>query len=85
MLVVNTDAVLPLPVPFELFQTIARRNLQIFEVSRGIQHGKFSLRNSSWWRAAGLARSPDFRRLLRGETLDHPFMITVAVNNVNRY
>jgi hypothetical protein len=85
ILVVDADAVFPLPFPLKLFQAIPRGKLHISQVPCCIQHRKFSLRNPSGRRPSSLARSPDFRRLLVGETLDHPSIITNIVNNVNRY
>ena len=35
-LVVDADAVLPFPIPFQCFQTIATRDAQVFETSGGI-------------------------------------------------
>src|ERR1700680_3242395 len=85
ILVIDADAVLSIPIPFELFEAIARRNFQVVKVSRCIQHRKFSFRYTRGGRPSSLARSPDFRRFLCGETLDHASIITSTVNNVNRY
>ncbi len=45
-LLVHADAVLPLPVTFELFQSVSRRDPQILKDGRGVQHSEFPKRNS---------------------------------------
>jgi hypothetical protein len=85
ILVVDPDAVLPMPVSLEFFQPIAGRNSEIVPVPSRIQQRKFSFGDPGGRRPSGLARSPDFRRFCRGETLNHASIVTIAVNNVNRY
>lgn len=82
---VNPDTVLSLAVASQLLRAVAWRAFQIIQCHRRVQHCQFPLRNASWRRAARLACLPDFRRLPVGESLNHLAMITIAVNNVNRY
>jgi hypothetical protein len=85
ILVIDADAVLSMPASLEFLQSIAGRNSQIVRISGSIQQRKLSFRYAGWRRSASLSRSPDFRRLERGENLYHASMITASVNNVNRY
>jgi hypothetical protein len=85
VLVVDPDAMLPLSVAAQFLQAIAGRNPQILELKRTFEHGQLASGHASGRLAPGLARSPDFRRLPVGESLDHPAIITSFVNNVNRY
>jgi hypothetical protein len=45
-LLVHADAVLPLPVTLELFQSVSRRDPQILKDGRCVQHPEFPKRNS---------------------------------------
>jgi len=85
ILVIDPDAVLPMPVSLELLQSVAARDSEIVEISGSVQHREFSFRHAGGRRSSSFARSPDFRRFRGGETLDHVSMITTAVNNVKRY
>jgi hypothetical protein len=84
-LVVDADAVLTLPVTFKFLQSVSRGKPQILQISCRIQHREFAFGHASRRRPLGPAGSPDFRRSPGGETLDHTLMITMPVNNVNRY
>lgn len=46
VLIVNANTVLPLPVTMQLFKMICRRDPQITQSSRIIDHHQFSQRNS---------------------------------------
>ena len=85
VLIVDPDAVMPLPVAVQFFQPVAWWEPQVSQFNRAIEDGELSPGHASGRRAPSLARSPDFRRLLVGETLDHSPILTVHVNNVNRY
>jgi hypothetical protein len=84
-LIVDSDTVLSSLVAAQFFQAISGRNPQVIERLRIINHCEFSPRDCSGWRTTGLAGAPDFRRLLVGESLDHFTIVTISVNNVNRY
>lgn len=84
-LIVDPNAVLPLPVSMQFFQSVTRGETQVAEVDCAVQHGEFSHSDAGGRRAPCLTCSPDFRRLPVGETLDHCLTITLSVNNVNRY
>jgi hypothetical protein len=41
-LVIDSNGILPAPIPFELFQPIGRRHLQIFQARCAIEHAQFA-------------------------------------------
>ena len=84
-LMVDSDAVLPLPVAAQFLQTIPGGHPQVIERPRVIKHCEFSPRDGGGRRTIGFSGAPDFRRLPVGESLDHFLMVTNSVNNVNRY
>jgi hypothetical protein len=69
--IVDSDAVLSLPVAAQFLQAIAGRNAQVIERLRAIEHGELSPRDCGWGSTSGFPGAPDFRRLLVGESLDH--------------
>ena len=85
VLIVNPNAVLPLPIPMQFLQPVSGGNLQILQNNCTVNNAQFSPRHARGRCAPCLARSPDFRRLPVGESLDHTSIITLSVNNVNRY
>jgi hypothetical protein len=70
-LIVDSDAVLPLPVAAQFLQAIAGGNAQVIERQRAIEHGKLSPCDCGRGSTIGFSGAPDFRRLLVGEILDH--------------
>jgi len=85
VLIVDSYAVLSLPVAMQFLQPVSERDLQVVQHHGAVEHHELSFRDTSGRRTPWFARSPDFRRLLVGETLDHFASITEYVNNVNRY
>src|SRR5580698_3978561 len=45
-LVVDANAVLPLPVALERFEPVVRRDAQVVEIRRTVKHGKLAHRDS---------------------------------------
>jgi len=84
-LVIDSDAVLTLPVPPKLFQSVPGRESQVLQFGCAVEHCQLALGNSGGRRTSGLAGAPDFRRRFVGEALDHFLIIMTFVNNVNRY
>jgi hypothetical protein len=85
ILIVNPDAMLPHPVAAKLFQSVSRRNSQVVQFYRTIEHDQFPFRYRGWRRAPGPSAFPDVRRRFVDEAFDHCPIITASVNNVNRY
>jgi len=83
--VVDADAVLSQTISTQLFQTVSRRDFQVVQFQRGVQHGQLSPGRACGKSAFGFAAFPDFRRAPVGESLDHCLSIMERVNNVNRY
>src|ERR1700690_3473770 len=71
VLVVDSDAVLSATVSPQLLQAISRRNHQVVEFECSVKHGEFSLGRARRQYPFRLAGSPDLRRPLIGESLDH--------------
>ena len=84
VLIVDSNAVLSLPVTVQFLQPVSRRDLQVVQRQGTVEHGQLSFRHAGRRRAPCLARSPDLRRFLVGESLDHRAIITTNVNNVKR-
>src|SRR5208282_5364908 len=82
VLIVDSNAVLTLTIAAQFLQPVSGRNLQVVQSYGAIEHGKLSFRNTGWRCTARLAASPDFRRFLVGESLDHSAIVTLNVNNV---
>jgi hypothetical protein len=76
VLIVDSYAVLPLPVTVQLFQPISGWNLQVIQREGTIKHGQFAPGYAGWRPAPRPAGSPDFRRLFVGETPDHLVILT---------
>src|SRR2546423_10337823 len=73
VLVIDPNAVLPAPVTMQFLQPVSGRNPQVVQRRGPVEHAQFSSGHAGWRCSPGLARSPDFRRLLVGESLDHRF------------
>jgi hypothetical protein len=85
ILIVNSDAMLPNPVAAKFFHSVSRRDSQVFQFYRPIEHEQFPFRYRGWRRSPGPSAFPDVRRRFVGEAFDHCPIITESVNNVNRY
>jgi hypothetical protein len=85
VLIVDPDTALSLTIAAKFLQAIAGRALQIVERRGTVQHREFPFRGARWRSPARPAGSPDFRRPLVGESLDHWAIVTHPVNNVKRY
>jgi hypothetical protein len=70
-LIVDSNAVLPLPIAAQFLQAIAGWDPQILCCLCAIKHGELSPRDGCGRRTFSFAGAPDFRRLLVGESLDH--------------
>lgn len=46
-LIVDSDAMLAGPIPFQLLQSVSSGRQQVFEIGRAVQHGQFSFRRFS--------------------------------------
>src|SRR5713101_2903666 len=76
VLIVDPNAVLPLPVAMQFLQPISGGNLQIIESGCAVEHAQFSPGHARGRCAPCLTRPPDFHRLPVGETPDHCPTIT---------
>lgn len=85
VLVVDANTVLPLPITVKLFEVVAGWMFEIVQLLGTVQHGQLPPGDIGWGRSAGLAGLPDLRRLPIGESPDHRGIVTLSVNNVNRY
>jgi hypothetical protein len=80
---VDAKPVPPLPVSARFFRPVSRRTFQIVQTRDRIQQGERSLRDARSRRSPRLAGSPDLRRPLVGESLDHLAMMMFGVNSVD--
>ena len=85
VLVVDTDAVLPLPVSPQFLQAVTRWVHQITQVHCRVEHSELSSRDVGGGSSLGLAGTPDDLCHPIGKTPDHVTIITCTVNNVKRY
>ena len=84
VLIVDSYAVLSLPITVQFLQPVSRWDFQVFQRQGTVEHGQLPFCHAAWRRAPCLARPPNLRRFLVGESLDHQAIITTNVNNVKR-
>ena len=77
-LIVNTDAVLSNPIPFECLQVIAWRHSQIIEPDRRVQHSQLSARHGQDVRRKTFRdlTGENERRAFASEAFDHGCYVT---------
>ncbi|AOW93857.1 hypothetical protein BFN03_17570 [Rhodococcus sp. WMMA185] len=68
-LIVDSDAVLPLTVSYQLFQPVTWRNAKVVDVVRGVEDQQFPVCRSLnlWAELAAVATAPHLLGLFAGE------------------
>jgi hypothetical protein len=71
VLIIDSYAVLALPISSKFLQPVPRRRSQVCQVYGRVQHGQFAAGDCCGRAPSGPAGLPNFRRLLIGESLNH--------------
>lgn len=85
VLVVETYAVLPLPISAQFLQAITGRMHEIGQFHCRVKHPELSSGDVGGGSPSGFAGPPDFPGRPVGKTPDHCSILTVVVNNVKHY